>query len=126
MSRIVRAAGPAGARATPSISARPQPGNVTAGAEAGLPGAGVTSGIAADPRPQTMHRITARALTNDSVTRGRLSQPGAASVLRQLTLEELVLAAEDRRNGVVGEDVHDRLGEEAGDAEDGEIVGAVP
>jgi hypothetical protein len=29
------------------------------------------------------------------------------------TLEELVLAAEDRRDGVVGEDVHDRLREEA-------------
>ena len=30
-------------------------------------------------------------------------------------LEELVLAAEDRRDGVVGEDVHDRLGEERRD-----------
>ena len=39
-------------------------------------------------------------------------------------LEELVLAAEDRRDGVVGEDVHDRLGEQARDAEDGHVVGA--
>lgn len=30
-------------------------------------------------------------------------------------LEELVLAAEDRRDGVVGEDVHDRLGEQLRD-----------
>src|SRR5665647_306672 len=36
---------------------------------------------------------------------------------RVRTLEELVLAAEDRRDGVVGEDVHDRLCEQLRDGQ---------
>src|SRR5215216_4827480 len=44
------------------------------------------------------------------------------SVPRPRPLEELVLAAEDRRDGVVGEDVHDRLREEAGHCEDRHVV----
>ena len=39
----------------------------------------------------------------------------------RLRLEELVLAAEDRRDGVVGEDIHDRLGEELRDREHGHV-----
>ena len=39
----------------------------------------------------------------------------------QTGLEELVLAAEDRGDGVVGEDVHDRLGEQARDGQHGQV-----
>src|SRR4029079_14070318 len=40
-------------------------------------------------------------------------------------LEELVLAREDRRDRVVGEDVHDRLGQERPDREDVDLVRAL-
>src|SRR6185437_15649873 len=40
-------------------------------------------------------------------------------------LEELVLAREDRRDRVVGEDVHDRLGQERRDREDVDLVRAL-
>ena len=42
--------------------------------------------------------------------------------LARETSEELILAAEDAADGLVGEDVHDRLGEQAGDAEHRHVV----
>src|SRR6185436_4348877 len=40
-------------------------------------------------------------------------------------LEELVLAGEDRRDRVVAEDVHDRLGQEGRDRQDVDLVRAL-
>src|SRR5262249_35555952 len=55
--------------------------------------------------------------------RRRSERPVRAPWSPAVKLEELVLAAEDRRDGVVGKDVHDRLGEEAGDRQHGELLG---
>jgi hypothetical protein len=46
-------------------------------------------------------------------------------LVEPFSLEELVLAGEDRRDGVVAEHVHDRLGQEGGDRQDVDLVGAL-
>src|SRR5207245_11380569 len=69
--------------------------------------------LALDPAPAgaAVHRtlLSTRRRAGE-LADGAADDPRGKSCKR---LEELVLAAEDRRDRVVGEDVHDRLGEQA-------------
>src|SRR5215216_3310160 len=65
--------------------------------------------------PQT-HSTPVPVLKEPRAAPRRSKSPGYARFL-----EELILALEDRRDRLVGEHVHDRLRQQAGDGEDGQV-----